>query len=121
VAFRLKRRPQWLALALATSAVFVTTWFLHGYQMFWLKAKWGFSVPDALFWGILGGFVLVNVQLDARQKPRRRDQAGSPLADLALRALRTLATFVAISLLWSLWNSPSVTAWLAMFHRAFSH
>ena len=70
VAFRLKRRPRWVTLAAATSAVFVATWALHAYQKFWLRGSWGLSVPDALFWGILGVLVLVNVQLDARKAGR---------------------------------------------------
>jgi alginate O-acetyltransferase complex protein AlgI len=117
VAFRLKRKPRWVALSVATTAVFVTTWALHGYQMFWLKGTWGFSVPDTLFWGILGGLVLVNVQLDAREKPRTPGRPKGP--SIAVRVAKTLATFVAISLLWSLWSSPSLTAWLALFRRAF--
>ena len=67
VVFRLKRWPQPVALAVATVVVFVATWLLHAYQSFWLRGSWGFSVPDALFWGILGLLVLVNVQLDARR------------------------------------------------------
>ena len=117
VAFRLKRRPRWVTLSAATTAVFVATWFLHGYQMFWLKGSWGFSVPDALFWGILGTLVLVNVQLDAREtsgKPGRGDGRS-----LAVRAGKTIATFATITLLWSLWSSPSLSAWLMMFRRAF--
>jgi alginate O-acetyltransferase complex protein AlgI len=66
VVFRLKRWPQPLALAVATLTVFMATWLLHAYQSFWLRGTWGFSVPDSLFWGILGVMVLVNVQLDAR-------------------------------------------------------
>ena len=70
--------------------VFVATWALHAYQSFWLRGTWGFSVPDALFWGVLGVLVLVNVQLDARRsrgraagprrrRPRRRGpRAGRP-------------------------------------------
>jgi alginate O-acetyltransferase complex protein AlgI len=118
VAFRLKRKPRWVALSVATTAVFLTTWVLHGCQMFWLKGTWGFSVPDALFWGILGSLVLVNVQLDAREKPREPKRAKGP-SMMALRVARTLGTFVAISLLWSLWSSPSLLAWLGLFRRAF--
>ena len=66
VVFRLKRRPQPVALAAATAVVFLVTWLLHAYQSFWLRGVWGFGVPDALFWGILGVLVLINVQLDAR-------------------------------------------------------
>jgi alginate O-acetyltransferase complex protein AlgI len=120
VAFRFKRKPRWLALSVATSAVFLATWALHGYQMFWLKGTWGFSVPDALFWGILGTLVLVNVQLDAREMPTPRKPVRSVGRSMALRAGKTLATFATISLLWSLWSSPNLLAWLGMFRRAFA-
>ncbi len=120
VAFRLKRRPRWVTLSVATTAVFLATWALHGYQMFWLKGSWGFSGPDALFWGILGMFVLVNVQLDARETSAARQPAPTGLASLGLRAGKTVATFATISVLWSLWSSPSVAAWLGMFRRAFA-
>ena len=119
VAFRLKRKPRWVTLSAATLAVFATTWALHGYQMFWLKGTWGFNVPDALFWGILGALVLVNVQLDAREKPRKPGRSGG--GPMAIRIAKTLATFVAISLLWSLWSSPSLAAWIGLFRRAFGN
>ena len=119
VAFRLKRKPRWVTLSAATLAVFATTWALHGYQMFWLKGTWGFNVPDALFWGILGALVLVNVQLDAREKPRKPGRSGG--VPMAIRVGKTLATFVAISLLWSLWSSPSLSAWIGLFRRAFGN
>src|SRR4029453_11453798 len=77
VAFRLKRHPQPLALAAATTAVFVATWALHAYQSFWLRGTWGFGAPDALFWGILGVLVLINVQLDARAGRNRSVRTGS--------------------------------------------
>lgn len=117
VAFRLKRRPRWLTLTAATSAVFVATWVLHAYQKFWLRGSWGFSVPDALFWGILGVLVLVNVQLDARDGdgPRKPARPG-----LLARSAKTAATFVTIAVLWSLWCSPSLGAWAGMFRRAFA-
>ena len=96
---------------MATTAVFLTTWLLHAYQSYWLRGTWGFSVPDALFWGVLGVLVLVNVQLDAR-RPRR--PSAKPLA---IRAAKTAGTFATIALLWSLWSSPSVAAWLGMLQR----
>ena len=85
VVFRLKRWPQALALSLATLTVFLATWFLHAYQWYWLRGSWGFTVPDALFWGILGALVLVNVQLDARRSrsPDRGASAAQPIRDLA--------------------------------------
>jgi D-alanyl-lipoteichoic acid acyltransferase DltB (MBOAT superfamily) len=117
VVFRLKRWPRPAALAAATAAVFLVTWLLHAYQSFWLRGTWSFSAPDAMFWGILGLLVMINVQLDARRATRRRrDGARGPLRRM-LRAFRIAGTFTTIVLLWSLWSSPSVDAWLDLLRR----
>jgi len=120
VAFRFKRWPQPLALALATTTAFLATWFLHAYQSFWLLGTWGFTVPNALFWSILGALVLVNVQLDARRSRTHGSCHGAaPLAprEFALRAVKVAGTFTTVALLWSLWSSPSLSAWLDIIHR----
>ena len=117
VAFRLKRWPQPLALAAATVAVFVVTWLLHAYQSYWLRGAWGFGVPDAMFWGILGVLVLINVQLDARRGGRRIAGPSRTPSGLACRVLRIAGTFATITLLWSLWSSPSLAAWVGLLRR----
>ena len=122
VVFRLKRWPTSKALAAATLVVFLATWALHAYQSFWLRGSWGFSLPDALFWGVLGALVMVNVQLDARRS-RGRSRSLTPKAQgfdpkaFALRSAKVLGTLTTIALLWSLWSSPSLTAWLSMLGR----
>jgi hypothetical protein len=78
VVFRLKRRPQPIALAVATAVVFVATWALHAYQSYWLRGEWSFSVPDTLFWGVLGVLVMINVQLDARRSNARPVKTSTP-------------------------------------------
>lgn len=118
VFFRLRKRPQHVALAGATVAVFVATWALHAWQSFWLRGHWGFSLPDALFWGILGGMVLVNVQLDARRKPTAKKATGL-LAQVQYVA-SVCGMVLAITLLWSLWSSPSVGEWFGMMGRGLS-
>jgi alginate O-acetyltransferase complex protein AlgI len=124
VVFRLKRWPQPAALAVATLVVFVATWLLHAYQSFWLRGSWGFTVPDALFWGILGLLVLVNVQLDARRGHVRQSARGSSSPGtwlspfpLLVRAGKVAGTFTMVALLWSLWSSPSLSEWIDMVHR----
>ncbi len=118
VAFRLKRRPTWQALGAATFAVFVATWALHAYQSFWLRGSWGITLPDVLFWGILGVLVMVNVQIDARRKASTRTTKWT-VANIGLRSLKTAGTFITIVLLWSLWSSPSVGAWTNLMSKAF--
>ena len=118
VVFALKRRPRPLALAAATAGVFVATWVLHAYQSFWLRGVWGWSVPDALFWGILGLLVMVNVQIDARRSTGRgRDSEPSTVWGWTVRGAQTAATFTSICLLWSLWSSPSLAVWLDLMKR----
>jgi hypothetical protein len=121
VAFRLKHYPQAFSLAVATTSVFVVTWALHAYQSFWLSGRFGFSVQDALFWGILGLLVLVNVQRDAcrPRAPQLRALGSGTIRALAIRGLKTAGTFLTIAFLWSLWTSSSLGDWLSMFRRAF--
>ena len=118
VVFRLKRWPQPWALAVGTAAVFATTWALHAYQSFWLKDDWRLSATDALFWGILGVLVLVNVQHDARRTRAKTSSAGDgTLMPVLLRIGKTAGTFATIVVLWSLWDSPTVGEWLDLLRR----
>ncbi len=117
IVYRLKRKPQPLPLAAATVTVFIATWILHAYQSFWLRGSWGFSVPDAVFWGILGVLVSINVQRDARRRDNRRPASG--LCELGIRSAKVVATFTTIALLWSLWSSPTVADWLKLLGRGF--
>ncbi len=121
IVFRLKRRPQLQALSVATVVVFFVTWALHAYQSFWLRGTWNFSVPDALFWGILGVLVLLNVRRDARA-PRRVSKAQAASRDVkatARHVLQVAGTLTTIVVLWSLWSSPTVADWLDLWRRAF--
>jgi D-alanyl-lipoteichoic acid acyltransferase DltB (MBOAT superfamily) len=117
VVFRLKRWPQPAALAVATVVVFVATWALHAYQSFWLRGSWGISGPDALFWGILGALVLVNVQLDARRPRGRAGKGPATALGTLVRGAKVAATFTTIALLWSLWSSPSLESWVDLMRR----
>jgi D-alanyl-lipoteichoic acid acyltransferase DltB (MBOAT superfamily) len=114
--FRLRRR--WgneRALVAGTIAVFLTTWLLHSYQWFWLRGDFPLTAPDGLFWGLLGALVVVNVLWEVRrgsgQRPRQQGWS------LSL-GIRTVATFTAICVLWSLWSAESVTEWLWMWAAA---
>jgi len=120
VMFALKRRPRGLSFAVATGVVFVTTWVLHGYQSFWIRGAWEFTTRDALFWGILGVLVTINVQFDLRRTKRPAKADAFTPRRLAIRGLKTAATLTTLMLLWSLWYSPSVTEWLGMLSRGLT-
>ncbi len=85
VVFRLKRWPQPTALAVATVAVFLTTWLLHAYQCTGSRGPGASASPTPCSGAVLGVLVLVNVQLDARRaatrsRAPRQDEASTLLA-----------------------------------------
>jgi alginate O-acetyltransferase complex protein AlgI len=109
VYFRMRRSGERRAQVVATALVFLTTWFLHAYQWFWLRGDFLLTWPDTLFWAILGGLVTVNLLIEQR-KPSR---AAKPSTRRWWREpLQIAATFCLIVTLWSLWNSPSVGEWV---------
>jgi len=102
VYFQLRRSGETRAQVVATAAVFAGTWLLHSYQWFWLRGEFLFTAPDALFWGILGVLVIVNLLVERR--------AGGPSKSTGPlhHALSVAGTFLLITTLWSLWNAPTV-------------
>ena len=111
--FWLRRWGGNTALIGATVTVFVATWVLHSYQWFWLRGGFPLEPQDALFWGILGTLVVV-ASLREAKRPRKKT-LGKPQQWSASLALRTVGTFTAICVLWSLWSAEHVGTWLMMW------
>jgi D-alanyl-lipoteichoic acid acyltransferase DltB (MBOAT superfamily) len=104
VYFRLRRQGEIRAQVVATLLVFLTTWFLHAYQWFWLRGEFLITWPDTLFWAILGVLVTVNLIVERKGASVKRGRL--------LEWLQVAATFGLIVTLWSLWSSPSLTEWV---------
>jgi hypothetical protein len=95
--------------------VFVLTWFFHAYQWFWLRGSFLLTAPDVLFWSILATLVVANILYDSkRARKRTLGQRAAPLKDVAPAALSAAATFSVMAILWSLWNSDSIPAWIEL-------
>lgn len=107
--FRLRKKNEAVALAVATAWVFLMTTLLHAYQTFWIHGVFELRANDIIFWSLLGLLVWVTVRREMRGG-QKKPQAGA--AGMALRALRTLGVFVTISVLWSIWNCGSLRTWL---------
>lgn len=105
--FKVKKRGPAAALVIATSAVFFTTWILHSYQWFWLRGGFPLTVPDVLFWGILGALVVRGAlrELKGAKAPKR---PGGWSWRLGLNAAVTFSVFC---FLWSLWSTESIGQW----------
>ena len=117
--FRFKKRGDTFALVVSTLLVFFATWFLHSYQWFWILGKVLLSWTDVLFWTILAVFLIANSLLEAKRgRQRRLGAQRRSWRDAGIRALKTIGTFVVICVLWSLWTSPTVADWFAMWSVA---
>lgn len=117
--FALRRHGEAVAVVGATLSVFVATWFFHSYQWFWLLGHWLWSLTDTLFWGILALCLVGNALLELRRGRARtlKPPAWSLRSSLGL-GLRTAGIFTVMTVLWSLWTSPTLDDWFSMLARA---
>lgn len=104
--FRLRKKNETLAIAVATAWVFLATTVLHGYQWFWLQGDFRIKTHDVVFWCVLGVLVFVTVLGETRRKP---GQKATP--SLPQRIASTIGVYLFISVLWSMWYSGDVSAW----------
>jgi hypothetical protein len=117
--FVLRKRGETLALVLSTLLVFVVTWALHSYQTFWIQGFFLLAWHDGLFWAVLALLVVVNALLEWK-KGRERRLAGRalPWPQTWRLAAQTLAMFVAMCVLWSMWSTESLSAWASLWATA---
>jgi hypothetical protein len=92
---------------------------LHAYQWFWLRGRFLITGRDIAFWAILAIGVLLNVLYEAKNTRRLQSlKVHRTWRGELGRAVRTIAMFVFICLLWSLWNATSFDEWLSMLGMA---
>lgn len=115
--FKLRGLGTTTALVLATILVFVATWFLHAIQWFWLRGTFLIAETDIAFWTILGALVVANSLYEIKFGRKRVLSGTKQLtwADFLKRTGTTAGTFTVICLLWSLWTSESIAAWLSLW------
>ena len=90
--------------------VFVLNWFFHAYQWFWIRGSFLISTPDILFWTILGIVLAINSVLLMKSSKRTRSP-GFDFSRECKKSLKILGMFTFMCVMWSLWNSPSLTEW----------
>ena len=95
------------ASVVAVLFVFVCTWLLHSWQMFWLRGEFPLSKSEAALWLIAGTLVAVNSWFEFRTAKRRvKQKEGSWLFHAATRSLQTIGMFATVSLFWACWTRP---------------
>jgi D-alanyl-lipoteichoic acid acyltransferase DltB (MBOAT superfamily) len=99
----------------ATAAVFVASWALHSYHVFWTEGRPLLSWQDAAFWATFGCLTLAAVARNpghptSVRRPQRRWSA--------VRAVGVLRTFTLVAVLWSLWSAESWASWIHTWKQA---
>jgi hypothetical protein len=106
--FALRKIGTLRAMSVATLVTFFATWLLHSWQWYWIRGRPLLSWQDISFWAILAMLVLVNALYEATWGQRRMlTKSRVTLRDRLLRGLRTMGTFSAICILWTVWSSHS--------------
>jgi hypothetical protein len=115
--FKLNRWGPRVALPGAVLSVFMATWLLHTYQMFWLVGELPLTWKDAILWMSVGAAVAGNL-LFAVARPARNDkpQKHQPIIDKLLLSMRIVGMFALVSLFWACWTIPNFTAYLHLLH-----
>ena len=110
--FKLRQYGGKVALIGATVIVFVLTWLLHSYQWYWIRGEFPLAATDMLFWGLVGGFMMVEMLRDTAKGAAR---ATVKRGWSASRAFRTVGFFLFFSTLWALWDSQSVGDFISLW------
>lgn len=105
--FKFKRYGQQKAIVLATMLSFVITALLHSYQLFWLSGSFVVKDTDLVFWGVFG----VAVAFGSLKQTTKKQHDNGWHASFT-KSAKIVSTFLLISLLWSVWISPNMPAWL---------
>jgi hypothetical protein len=97
-----------VTLVITTAIAFFATWALHSYQWFWIRGSFPVIWQDVVFWGAMGGLVLVNMIWEQKRGRARSLVAPRFMArSAAWLALRTLGTFIVVTVSWAIWSAQS--------------
>lgn len=110
IAFKFKKQNQKAVIFWVTLLMFGFTWLLHSWQWYWIKGSYYFYPTDMLFWFTLGIVIAVNAVL-SYSKLSDKQTAAVP-ENYFLKGAKVVVMFIAMSLLWSMWTSSSITEFI---------
>lgn len=113
--FRIKKIGATRALVITVLIVFFFNWFFHSYQWLWLRGTFLITAPDMLFWSIFGLLVAINAVWQQKRKKKLSFSPGFSWKRAIFYALQVTGMFAFMCVFWSLWTSPTLNDWLAIF------
>ncbi len=103
------------ALVAASLWVFLVTWLLHSYQVFWLRCELPVTRKGAMLWLTTGAVVSLSLLFDLRRAGKASRSAPSDsgrewlrreAAAAAILTLKIVGTFFLVSFFWACWTVP---------------
>jgi hypothetical protein len=104
--YAMRRFGTRVAMAVAALWVFVMTWVLHSYQVFWITGGFSLRVFDAGLWLAVGVLVAWNLQRELARSRRPRTAPDESVRGAVGLAARVVGMFVLVSFFWACWNTP---------------
>lgn len=108
VFFKIRKIGMVRATMITTIFIFIINWVLHNYQLFWITGTWTFKWTDFIFWMIFGALVTITTYLQLRNTKTKNNKSRTPI----VRTLKICLTFLTISIMWTFWQSPTVSGWI---------
>lgn len=107
-------------LPITMMTVFIITWLLHSYQLFWITGMVSFKLVDAIFWLTVGACITINsVIIERRTLAGRKDEeAKNDLKPYSIKIIKIMGMLLFMSVMWSLWNSSSLEDWVYVISKA---
>ncbi|MEW4451648.1 hypothetical protein AB1L30_03080 [Bremerella sp. JC817] len=113
--FHLRRFGDRAAIVGAIAFVFVVTWALHSYQVFWLVGEFPISINEAGLWLIAGIVVAVNGLLDYNRAARPvAKPMTAPLLHSLRHCLQVMGVFLTVATFWACWTVPGFFQWIGL-------
>ncbi len=94
------------AMAVAALWVFVATWALHSYQVFWITGGVSLNLYEAGLWLAAGVLVAWNLQYELAAARRPKPAPDGSVRGAVVLAARVVGMFVLVSFFWACWNTP---------------
>jgi hypothetical protein len=107
--FRLRKKGQVFAMLVAGLIGFFCSWMLHSVQLYWITGHFTFSATDGVYWMTMG----ICITLDGiyQYKNLGKKKTRGTIAGIVVSGLRITGMFLFATLLWTIWNSDSISAW----------
>ncbi len=119
IMFKYKKRIKNNLLPITMITVFVITWLLHSYQLFWISGVVYFKWIDVIFWMTIGICITIeSVIVEKRALLGKNKEERSIIKKYCITIFRIIGMLVFMSVIWSLWNSKTIEDWLFVVSKS---